>query len=273
MRAHAKLRVQRRPGGLSTPRDHVSRLRSHGPLVLRPTGERLPEWTSRWGLDPDDGVTVRLAAGAAGPLGGDHWRLDVEVGDGAALQLAAVSASLVLPGAHAERSLSETTISVGADAMLIWSPAAQIAAASCRHAGLSRIDLGPGARLCAREEVVIGRYGEQPGDFAQRLRVTRGGEPLYDQELAVGSAFAGWNSSAVVADRKALGSIVVVDPETTHLDLFTHTVSPDLPDTAVMRLAPDAVLVTSLAPDMIALRHRLDVAFAGFTATMRPSSG
>ncbi|GAA4709523.1 urease accessory protein [Promicromonospora umidemergens] len=267
MRAHAKLGVRLRPGAQDTPRSHVSRLRSHGPLVLRPTGERLPGWLSRWGADPVDGVTVRLAAGAAGPLGGDHWRLDVEVGDGAALQLGAVSASLVLPGAHAARSLSETTISVGADAMLVWSPAAQIAAAGCRHAGLSRIDLAPGARLCAREEVVIGRYGEEPGDFAQRLRVTRSGEALYDQELAVGAASAGWNSPAVVADRKALGSIVVVDPATTNLDLFTAAVSPDVPDTAVMRLAPDAVLITSLAPDMISLRHRLSTTFAGFAAT------
>lgn len=263
MRAHAKLRVAL--AGSADGRAHVPVLRSEGALVLRPTNERMPAWTSVWEIDRAEAVSVRLAAGAAGPLGGDHWRLDIEVGAGATLLLAAVSAQVALPGAHGARSLSETTISVGPEATLIWSPAAQIAALGCRHAAVSRIDLADGARLFVRDEVVIGRHGEQPGNFRQRLRVTRNKMPLYDQEIAVGPESVGWNGAAVMGNRRALGSIVLVDPETENLERVGPAVSAVQPDTATMRLAPDALLISSLAADTIALRHQLDMAFAPFS--------
>lgn len=262
MRAHAKLRVALE--GSAGGRAHLPVLRSEGALVLRPTSERLPTWTSVWAINRTEAATVRLAAGAAGPLGGDHWRLDIEVGEGATLVLAAVSAQVALPGVHGAQSWSETNISVGRGATLIWSPASQIAAMGCRHAAVSRIDLADGARLFARDEVVIGRYGEQPGNFRQRLRVTRDQVPLYDQEIAVGTESGGWNSAAVVGDRRALGSIVLIDPHTENLDCFGPAASEDRPNTATMRLAPDAVLISSLADDTIALRNQLDAAFAPF---------
>ncbi|MCI2394835.1 hypothetical protein MN186_10215 [Aliiroseovarius sp. N1F302] len=37
-----------------------------------------------------------------------------------------------------------------------------------------RIALVPGARMVLREEMLLGRHGERPGDFTSRLRVTHG---------------------------------------------------------------------------------------------------
>lgn len=264
MRAHARVRVEREWSEDGAARTRVRRLRSEGALVLRPTLESLPDWAARWDIAPGEAATLRVAAGAAGPVGGDHWRLDVEVAAGATLMLGTVAATLALPGPHGHASWSEVNISVAERGTLIWLPGAQIAAANCRHSAFNRIDLADGARLYTREEVVLGRHGELPGNFRQRLRVTHGGTALYDQELAVGPESPGWNSSAVTGGRRALGSIFIVDTSPENLELFPAVVSPSYPDTAIMRLAKDAVLITSLAADTIELRSRLDAAVAPF---------
>lgn len=264
MRAHAKLRITSGPGIDTRGPIRIPLLRSQGALVLRPTREQLPDWAARWDIGCEAVATVRLAAGAAGPLGGDHWTLDVDVADGATLMLRSVAAMLALPGAHGDESWSEVNITVGAGATLLWMPGAQIAGHGCHHVAFNRIDLEPTARLYAQEEIVMGRHGELPGDFRQRLRVTQSGAALYDQELAVGPRSAGWESAAVMGGRKAVGSIIVVDNEPTNLHGFDTPVADDNPDTAVMRLADNAVLITSLAADTVALRAQLAAAFKPF---------
>lgn len=261
MRSHAKLRITYDPGSDRPGRVRIPVLRSQGALVLRPTREDLPGWAHRWEIADAQVATVRLAAGAAGPLGGDHWRLDVEVGDGATLMLRSVAALLALPGSHGGESWSEVNIKVGAGATLLWMPGTQIAGAACRHAALNRIELDAGARLFAQEEIVMGRHGELPGDFRQRLRVTQSGIAIYDQELAVGPRSAGWQSTAVTGGRKAVGSIILVDDNPSGLDCFDRAVTDDIDDTAVMRLSDRALLLTSLAADTVRLRAQLGAAF------------
>ncbi len=266
MRAHARIHTERdltRNGASGT---FVRRLRSQGPLVLRPTMEQLPTWASRWGISNNDAATARLVAGAAGPLGGDHLRLDVEVGEGATLMLGAAAATLALPGTHGTASWSEVNISVAEGGTLFWSPGTQIAAENCHHTGFNRIDLAAGARLYAREEVLLGRHGEPPGRFRQRLRISQAGTALYDQELAVGDDAPGWNSAAVTGGRRAVGSVVVVDNSPGNLDCFDTPIPDGCPDTAVMRLAENTVLISSLAADAIDLRARLNTAFSPFTS-------
>ncbi|RZU48987.1 UreD urease accessory protein [Krasilnikovia cinnamomea] len=64
----------------------LSVLRGEPPLLLRRTGAA------------GGPATVHLVGGAAGPLGGDDLRLDVEVGPGAWLEVRSVAATLALPG-------------------------------------------------------------------------------------------------------------------------------------------------------------------------------
>ena len=64
---------------------------------------------------------MHLVGGAAGPLGGDRLRLEIEVGAGALLDVRSVAASLALPGAGGAQSRLEVTarVEVGRAAALV----------------------------------------------------------------------------------------------------------------------------------------------------------
>ncbi|GHD37629.1 hypothetical protein GCM10007147_45800 [Nocardiopsis kunsanensis] len=75
--------------------NRLSRLRSEGQLVLRPTRAKGFE---PWAHSRGEVARVSLSSGTAGPLGGDRLHLDVVIGDGASLVLNEISATLALPG-------------------------------------------------------------------------------------------------------------------------------------------------------------------------------
>ncbi|HEX5504956.1 MAG TPA: urease accessory protein UreD [Thermomicrobiales bacterium] len=264
MRASAHLTVAR---ARDTARTQIVRLHSEPPLVLRPTHPAGPEPLRRWhvpGLVP---ARVSLVAGAAGPVGGDELCLSIEVASGAALVLRSVAATLALPGPHGRPSRSEVTVRVAAHGVFVWLPGPLIAARGCCHHAVTRVMLEPGARLLLREELLLGRHAEPPGAARQRLRVCLGDRPLHDQELAVGPGAAGWDGAAVAGGRRALGSVLIVDP-----DWGDNPVNLPAPaaatDTALLPLGGPAVLVTALAGDGLALRHRLDAGLAVLEASL-----
>jgi urease accessory protein len=210
---------------------------------------------------------VSLAAGAAGPIGGDDLRLSIDVEPGAALVLRSVAAALVLPGPHGQPSRVEVTVRVAENGVFVWLPGQVIAAHGCHHQAVTHISLEPGARLLVREELVLGRHGEQPGAIRQRLRVRYDDRALYDQELAIGPGAGGWDGPAVTGGRRALGSLLVVDP-----DWVGDPVNVPAPtgavDTALLPLSGPAVLVTALANDAIGLRDRLNAGLAEVEASL-----
>jgi urease accessory protein len=229
-------------------RTRITTLRSEPPFSLRPTrptpqAERQAE------------VSVHLAAGAAGPIGGDRQRLMVDVGAGSSLALHDVSATLLLPGPHGEESRLDVDIHVGVGASLAWLPEPVIAARGCRHAATVRVTLDAGARLLLREELLLGRHGEQPGNIRQHLRVTLNAQPLLDQQLALGPDAPASRGPAVTGGHRAIGSLLIVDPA------WSHDPPAAMPldgDAAIMPLSGPAVLVSALCPDGVALRRSLD---------------
>lgn len=269
MRAAAHLAVARAAAnGVAGSR--ITRLRSEPPLVLRPTHPSGPEPLGCWNLQRQLPARVSLAAGAAGPVGGDELHLSIDVEAGAALVLRTVSATLVLPGPHCQPSRSEVTIRVAAGGILVWLPGPLIAARGCHHHTVTRVMVEPGARLLVREELVLGRHGEQPGMIRQRLRICIGAHPLHDQELSIGPGAAGWDGPAVTGGHRAVGSLLVIDPDLSaggHQPLSDATSA----DTALLPLSGPAVLVTALADDGLALRHRLDTGLARIEASLLPT--
>lgn len=265
MRASAHLAVARAPASSATG-TRIIRLRSDPPLVLRPTNPGGTEPLRRWNLQGTSPARVSLVAGAAGPVGGDDLRLKIDVGNGAALVLRSVAATLVLPGPHAQSSRSEVTVHVAEHGTLVWLPGTVIAAQGCHHHAITHVMLEPGARLLIREELVLGRHGEQPGRIRQRLRVCLGDHPLYDQELSVGAEARGWDGPAVMGSRRALGSLLIVDPdwgkERVHLPPLT------VADTALLQLSGPAILVTALANDGLALRQQINTGLAEVEASL-----
>lgn len=244
MDAHARTAVSTDVGG----RTRIDRLRSDPPMVLRrtiPTGD---EPAPGWRLD--DGARVSLAASAAGPVGGDQLRLHADVGPGAVLVLRTVAATLALPGPHGRPSRSTTTLRVAENGTLLWLPEPLITANGCDHRASTFVHLAPGARLIAREEIVLGRHGEPPGAVSQRLRVTRNGHPIHDQDNRLGPSTSGWHGPAVTGGRKAFGSTLLVGSQPGH--------APEpATDVAVLPLQDSAVLVTALGDDTVVLRQRL----------------
>jgi urease accessory protein len=250
MRAHARLAVAADRGARGGTR--IAGLRSDPPLVLRPTRPDVDPLAGACGLG--GAACVSLAAAAAGPVGGDELALDVEVGAGATLILRTVAATLVLPGPHRRPSRTTITLRVAPEATLVWLPQPVIAAAGCDHGAATRVECCDGSRLLAREEIILGRYGEAPGAIRQRLRVSRDRAPVYDQELTVGPDVPGWDGAAVTGGRRALGSVLASGPG------LHPAPACDVPGSEVATMALDdaTTLVTALAADAHTLRRALD---------------
>ncbi|WP_165814457.1 urease accessory protein UreD [Pararhodobacter oceanensis] len=248
MFAHASVSSELAANGHSS---QIGNLRSDGPLVLRKSNPKGPEpLTHR-----DPGVArVMLAAGTAGPLGGDGYRFDVHVGAGSTMVLTEASALLLLPGISGARSRFAINITVEAGATLVWWAEPIIAAQHCNHHHEVRISLAPSARMILREEMILGRHGETPGDFTSRLRITRDGAPLYDQQLEFGPKAAGFDGAAVLGAARATGSVIAVDPAWQDAP---PQAQPYHPQAVLTPLAGPGVAIAAVAPDSLELRNLL----------------
>lgn len=243
MRAYARIVAEADAGGT-----RIARLRSEPPLLLRHT-------------HTTDGVpTVYLVAGAAGPIGGDDLRLEIEVRAGATLRVRAVASSLALPDRSGAVSVSTVVATVATDATLHWLPEPLVAAAGCRHRALSDVELAPGAALLWREELICGRHGEEPGDATVAMAVRYAGRPLLRQSLTVGPSAPGWAGAGVLGGAKATGSLLwVVAGAPPGSPPGAPPGSPTVlgPTAVLVALAGPGSLITATAPDAHTLRGYL----------------
>jgi urease accessory protein len=201
-------------------RTRCTTLRSAPPISLRETADGL-----------------YLVASGAGPVGGDELQLDLDVRCGASLQVRSAAASMVLPGPSGRHSSLQVRAWVRGS--LRWEPEPTILVAGCDHRTTTTIDLAAGATLAWREVVVLGRHGEATGSLLQRLHVDRAGAPLLRTELPVGPRWPGSEGPAGTAGALAVSSLLVVG--------LDEPVLPDGAHGAVLRLAEDAWLVTTLS--------------------------
>ncbi|HET8599112.1 MAG TPA: urease accessory protein UreD [Segeticoccus sp.] len=244
-------------------RSRVAALRSEGPLVLRPT---IGTGSEPWVRGRAGAARVSLAAGAAGPIGGDRLELTVHVGRGSTLVLSEISHTLCLPGRDGAGSRTTISITVEDAATLIWQPEPIIAARRCDHLTDIEVALDLGARFLVREELLLGRHREPGGRLRQRMRVERAGRPLYHQDLQLGAQES--RSPAVTGRFRAVGSMLVVDPDWTS---ETVPAACDLGETAaLMPLSGEAVAVSALADDSLTLRRALGAGLAALGPAWQP---
>lgn len=185
----------------------LAALRGDPPQLPRRTGT-----SDAAGSDAAGEVRLHLVGGAAGPLGGDDLRLDIEVGPDARLCVRSVAASLALPGPGGGQSRLTITARVGSGGRLRWLPEPLIGAAGCDHLTTTTIELAEGAALLWREELICGRYAERVGDVRIETTLRYGGRTLFRNDLAVGPRAPGWSGAAVLGGARAVGSVLVVDP-------------------------------------------------------------
>lgn len=227
----------------------LAELRGQAPLLLRRTGT-------------GGEAEVHLVSGAAGPIGGDRLRLDVEVGPGASLRVRAVAASLALPGRTRARSRFVVTVRVGAGGRLRWLPEPLIGAAGCNHLSLSQVDLDENAALLWREELVCGRHAERVGDVEVGTTIRYLGRTLLRSTLVVGDRAPGWDGPAVLDRGRAAGSVVLVDPAWAPAGPPAALVLG--PTAAVMPLAGGpAVLASATGAGLAEVRAALDPVVSG----------
>lgn len=239
MSVHATARIVATPAGLPV-------LESDGPLALRRTRATGPR------------TRVTVVGAMTAPLGGDRLAVEAEVRDGARLTVDSAAATVALPGRDAGHATYDVRLTVGEGAELRWLLEQLVSAHGSDLRMRTTVDLAPGARLVLREEQILGRHGEATGTLTTRLTVRRAGRPLLDQELAYGpGAPGGWDGGAVLAGHRAVGQLLVVDP-----DFREKPVEPCLiGDTAALApLAGPAALVTAVAQDARRLRRVLDEA-------------
>lgn len=223
-------------------------LESDGPLALRRT------------RGSGDEARVMLVGAMSGPLGGDRFTVEAEVGAGARLRVGSAAATIALPGQAKGEAHYGVRIEVATGGELRWLPEQLISAKGSDLYVSTRVELAVGARLVLREEQVLGRSGEESGRLTSRLGVWSDGRPLLDQQVCCGpGAPGGWDGPAVLGGYRALGQLVVVRPE-----FAERTPGPKvLGETAALTpLAGPAVLVSALAPDALRLRRVLDDALA-----------
>ncbi|MDX2605174.1 urease accessory protein UreD [Streptomyces caniscabiei] len=223
-------------------------LESDGPLALRRT------------RGSGDAARVMLVGAMSGPLGGDRFAVEAEVGAEARLDVGSAAATIALPGQAGGEARYDVRIEVADGGELRWLPEQLISARGSDLAVSTRVELTAGARLVFREEQVLGRVGEEPGRLRSRLTVLLDGRPLLDQEVRCGpGAPGGWDGPAVLGGHRALGQLLVVRPE--FVDKLPEPRV--LGETAALTpLAGPAVLVSALAPDALRLRRVLDQALA-----------
>ena len=103
---------------------------------------------------------VTLVRKQAGPLAGDHDRVEIVVESGT-LHVEPIAATVALPGP--ERTLLELDVTVGEGARLVLDDAPLIVAEGANVLRTVTIRLAPGAVATVRDLVILGRAGERPG--------------------------------------------------------------------------------------------------------------
>ncbi|MEV3988292.1 urease accessory protein UreD [Streptomyces sp. NPDC049837] len=221
---------------------------SDGPLALRRTRATGPY------------TRVTVVGAMTAPLGGDRLAVEAEVREGARLAVDSAAATVALPGRDARHARYDVRLTVAEGAELRWLPEQLVSAYGSVLRMRTTVDLAGTARLVLREEQILGRHGEEPGTLTTRLTVRRAGRPLLDQELSYGpGAPGGWDGGAVLGGHRAVGQLLVVDPDFEDKPVEPHLIG----DTAaVTPLAGPAALVTAVAPDALRLRRVLDEALA-----------
>lgn len=205
---------------------------------------------------------VCVVGAMSAPLGGDRLRIEATVQQGAVLHVTSAAATLALRGLTQEHATYDVHLTVAEHAELHWLPKPLICAAGSNLRQTWTVDLAPTARLMLREEQMLGRTGEPPGHVATRLTVRRDGHVLLEQQAEYGPGVPGWDGPAVLADHRATGQVLVVDPafENSPLEPRLHGGTPQDGYAALTPLAGPAALVTAVAPDGLRLRRLLDTA-------------
>ncbi len=186
MKAHARVAVSASSDGTT----RYDELRSDAPILLRPVNEAL-----------------YIVGGAASPLGGDDLRLEIELQSGVSLVVRSTAASLARRGIHELSSMMSISAHLAEKASLWWLVEPAVACFGCDHYVDVTVDMAENSNLYWRDELVLGRQGEESGKWSSRLSADIAGQPLVRSEFS--TRWPGWNGPAVAGSNEVIGSILI----------------------------------------------------------------
>lgn len=203
------------------------------------------------------GGSVYVVGTAASPVGDDDVSIRVEVRPGACLSVRSVAASVAWSGRQSQYRID---VVVGDGARLDWSLEPTIATAGCDHRQEVRIRLLGSGQVAWREEILLGRTGEDPGRLQTRLDVTCGRRPVLRHSLTIDRRSGPVDPSAspaVLGTARAVGLFLVAGTP----DPSAGAVEPR-PEAAgtgwsYSRLDGPGALLQALGPDIETLRRRM----------------
>ncbi len=165
-----------------------------------------PPLTAKVRHEADGVVVLWMVTSAASLLEGDELVVSVRVAPGARLVVRTVAAQLVHPAPGGATSASVIEAQVGAGGSLLWWPEPTIVSAGACFRSDVRLDLAAGATCRWREELVLGRSGEDPAELAlaTALRADLDGVPLLRDGLRSG---AGWRGPATIGSARYIGTV------------------------------------------------------------------
>lgn len=127
------------------------------------------------------GARVALVANGALLLAGDRVAIEVDVADGAWLQIVETTGTVAYGGA--EESRWDVDVRLGAGATLAWDALPFVVSDGARTHRRTDVQLGGGARALLRETFVLGRAGQTGGDLWSALHADDAEGPLQSEEL------------------------------------------------------------------------------------------
>jgi urease accessory protein len=196
-----------------------------------------------WRCTPEG---VYLVGTAATPVGDDTMEIDVAAEPGADLRIRSAAATVAWRSCG---TVQQIRARVADGASLDWRLEPLIATAGCCHRQHAVVELQGSARLRWTEELLLGRYREQPGRLDLRLDVERDGRALLRHQIRIGSVGA-WDGPAILGPYRTLGLILQVEPD------YQPSAAAG-PGWARLPLDGPAALTVAVAPDLPQLRMAL----------------
>lgn len=166
----------------------------------------------------DARARISLVPEGALLLAGDAIEIDVSVDAGARLDLVEPAGTVAfdMRGGHARW---DVRVRLGPGAVLTWAGEPFVVAAGANVSRALDLTLGTGAAVGLRECLVLGRYGEGPGQVRQRTTVSTEGEPVLVEDLPLD----GVTAPGLLGGHRVLSSVLLVgaaapeaDPEAAH---------------------------------------------------------
>ncbi|MCI0154601.1 urease accessory protein UreD [Dermacoccus nishinomiyaensis] len=125
---------------------------------------------------------VALVATTALLLAGDEAELDIVVGDGVALEIVEVAATVAYAGRGGACSWS-ANLNVAEGASIRWPGEPFVVATDARATRTTRADIADGGSLMLRDTLVLGRHGEAGGELVARTDISHAGRPALVEEF------------------------------------------------------------------------------------------